>query len=119
MLAGVIIPPFFRNIARTSYVLSSQPRDDPRISVIYAPTENFPKHIYLVCGNADAGYDPLVKFIEGLKEAGLCDVEFASLEYMGHAFDARVKKGTEAEEKKVETYAGAVDLINRVIGVSR
>jgi len=119
MLAGVIVPPFFRNIARAAYMLSRQPRDDPRISVIHAPTENFPKHIYLVCGNADAGYDPLVKFTERLKEAGHRDIEFVSLVYMGHGFDARAKKGTEAEKNKLKTYAGAVGLINRVIGASR
>jgi len=118
MLAGVVVPPFFRNIARASYMPSGQPRDDPRISVIQAPTENFPKHIYLVCGNADACYDPLVKFTQRLKEAGHRDIEFVSLEYMGHGFDARAKKGTEAEKMKDDAYAGAVDLINRVIGAS-
>jgi acetyl esterase/lipase len=70
MLAGIISRPFIRSIARAAYMLSSQPRDDPHISVIYAPTENFPKHIPLVCANADAGYDPVVKFTERLKEAG-------------------------------------------------
>jgi acetyl esterase/lipase len=119
MLAGVTVSPFFRNIARAAYIPSSQPRNDPRISVTHAPTKKFPKHIYLVCGNADAGYDPLAKFTEKLKEAGHRDIEFVSLVYMGHGFDARAKKGTEAEKKKVETYAGAVDLINRVIGASR
>ena len=118
MLAGIVNRPFIRDIARAAYMLPSQPRDDPRISVINAPTENFPKHIYLVCGNADAGYDPIVKFTEKLKEAGHRDIEFASLEYMGHGFDARAKKGTEAEKKKIETYARAVDLINRVIEAS-
>lgn len=119
VLAGATTVPFFRNIARAAYMLPSQPRDDPRISVIHAPTENFPKHIYLACGNADSCYDPLVKFTERLKEAGHRDIEFVTLQYMAHAFDAHTKKGTEAEKRKIETYAGAVDLINRVIGASR
>jgi acetyl esterase/lipase len=119
MLAGNSISPFLRNIARSAYMLSSQPRDDPRISVTLAPTESFPSYIYLVCGNADAAYDPIFKLAERLKEAGHRDVEFVGLEYMGHWFDRRARAGTEAGEKKAKAYVGAVDLINRAIGVSR
>jgi len=64
-------------------------------------------------------YDPAVKFVERLKEAGHNDAEFVGLEYMSHGFDMSAKEGTEAAEKKDKAYAGAVDLINRAIGANR
>jgi acetyl esterase/lipase len=119
VLAGVTITPFFRKFFYDSYMLPSQSRADPHISSIFAPTESFPNHVYLVCGNADSLYDPAVKFVERLKEAGHNDAEFVGLEYMSHGFDMSAKEGTEAAEKKDKAYAGAVDLINRAIGANR
>jgi acetyl esterase/lipase len=62
-------------------------------------------------------YDPTVKFVERLRAAGHSDAEFVGLEYMAHGFDAHAKEGTEAGEEKHKAYAGAVNLINRAIGV--
>jgi acetyl esterase/lipase len=73
----------------------------------------------LACGNADKLYDPAVKFVERLKKAGHNDAVFVGLEYMAHGFDVRAKEGTEAGKKKDKVYAGAVDMINRVIGANR
>lgn len=97
----------------------SQPRNDPRISVALAPTESFPKHVYVACGNADAAYGPAAKFVEGLKKAGHEHAEFLGFEYMAHVFDARAKEGTEAGENKRKAYDGAVDFIDRTIGASK
>jgi len=114
LLAGRVIPPFLlHNIFYDSYVLPNQPRTDTRISVILAPTDSFPNHVYLVCGDGDSLYNPAVKFVQKLKAAGHGDANFLALRYMGHGFDMHTKEGTEAEEKKNEAYAGAVDLINR------
>ena len=117
--AGTPISPFMRNFFYASYILPSQPRTDPRLSSILAPTESFPKHVYLACGNADSLYDPAVKFVERLKEAGHNDAEFVGLEYMSHAFDMGAADGTEAGDKKRQAYAGAVDMINRCLEAGR
>ena len=118
LLAGITISPFVRDIYVGSYIVPSQPPTDPLISPILAPTDSFPNHVYVVCGNADFLYNPAVKFVQRLKEAGYKDAAFVGFEYMGHGFDIGVKEGTEAEEKKDKAYAGAVDLIKRVIGAS-
>jgi len=114
IIAGITISPSARGMYVGSYIVPSQPPTDPRISPILAPTESFPNHVYVVCGNADSLYDPAVKFVR-LKEVGHTDAEFVGLEYIGHGFDMRAEQGTEAVEKEYKTYAGAVDLINRTI----
>jgi len=116
--AGVVIHPVVCDILIAAYILPSQPRDDPRISVILAPTESFPNHVLLVCGNADPWYNSSVDFVERLKDAGHEDAEFVGFEYMAHAFDQHAVNGTEGSEKKREAYAGAVDFINRSVGAS-
>jgi len=113
-VAGAVIPQFIANIFHAAYALPSQPLNDPRISVILAPPESFPNHVYLACGNADTLYDPALKFVARLKEAGHDDAEFVGFEHMGHGFDSHGKDSTEGKEKKHEAYTGAVDLINRV-----
>jgi acetyl esterase/lipase len=115
VLAGIIISPFLRKTFRSAYMLPSQPCDDPRISVIRTPVESFPKHVLLVCGNADQGYNPAFKFVQRLNDAGHTDAKFMGLEYMAHGFDMRAEDGTEAGENKRKAYFGAVDMINRTI----
>jgi acetyl esterase/lipase len=118
VLAGVVTPAWCVCVFDEAYTLPDQPWNDPRISVALAPAESFPNHVYVVCGNADTLYDPARKFVEKLKEAGHKDAEFVGLEYMAHAFDTNTKKGTEAEDKKVKVYTGAVDVINGAIGAT-
>ena len=113
--AGVAIPPFAREFFDRSYILPSQDRADPRLSIIFAPVESFPGHIYLVCGKADGLHYSTEKLVERLKGAGHKSVELVEPADMGHAFDL-FSEGYEAEEKKHQAYDGAVDMINRAIG---
>lgn len=94
-------------------MLPAQSRSDPRISAIFAPVESFPKHVLLACGDADDLYNPGMKFIENLKEAGHKDAEFVGLRYEAHGFDKMAKEGTESAEKKHHLYAGIASMINR------
>jgi len=116
--AGIIIPPAICDILIASFILPSQPHNDPRISVVLAPTESFPNHVLLVCGNADPWYNSSVEFVERLKNAGHKNAEFLGFEYMAHGFDENAKNGTEGSEKKRQAYAGVVDFIGRSIGAS-
>jgi acetyl esterase/lipase len=115
MRSGVTVSPFMSNLFHESYILPEQSRSDPRISPIFAPTESFPEFIFVACGNADICYDPCVRFVERLKEAGHKNIVFLTAEYEGHAFDKRTKEGTESEEMKDRMYASAVEMINRAL----
>ena len=116
LIGGIKLPLFARKLFDNSYILPSQDKADPRLSPIFAPTESFPKRVYLVCGNADVLHDPAEKLVQRLKEAGHNGAEFVGLAYMGHGFDLVSTEGSEAEAKKHQVYDGAVDLINKAIG---
>jgi len=118
-ISGIVTPPFLRNLFRESYILPGQSRSDPRISPIFAPTESFPKFVYLACGNADGAYDPSVRFVERLREAGHSEAEFLGVENEAHSFDKRVKAGTKSAEKKDKVYAGAIDMINKALNARK
>ncbi|KIM86164.1 hypothetical protein PILCRDRAFT_5214, partial [Piloderma croceum F 1598] len=96
-LAGVIIPAW---CVRVFDDASSRELSQPCLRGLREP---------------DTLYDPAREFVEKLKEAGNKDAEFVGLEYMAHGFDVNTKKGTEADDKKVEVYTGAVDVINSAI----
>jgi acetyl esterase/lipase len=115
VLAGYTIPQFIYDACFGTYIPPGHPRDDPRISVISAPTESFPRHVYLSCGDADLLYTPAAKFVEKLKKAGHMDAEFVGLERMGHSFDM-FENNIEAVRNKAKAYGGAVEMINRAIG---
>lgn len=115
ILSGMTVPPFMRDIFYASYMLEGQPRSDPRISPIFAPVDSFPKHIYVACGDADDLYEPGMKFVERLREAGHTDAQFVGLRCEAHGFDKMAKEGTESAEKKDRIYADAVTMICRAI----
>jgi acetyl esterase/lipase len=115
MRAGLAISPFISKVFYDSYILPGQSPSDPRISPIGAPTESFPKSVYVACGNADTLYNPCVRFVGRLKEAGHNDAVFVNAEYEGHGFDKKTKAGTESVETKDRIYAGAVDMINKAL----
>jgi acetyl esterase/lipase len=117
--ADAALPPFFSKVFRDAYILPEQSRSDPRISPILAPTESFPKSVYVACGNADKAYEPCVRFVERLKDAGHDDAVFVNAEYEGHGFDKMTKEGTESAETKDKIYADAVDMINRALHVGK
>jgi acetyl esterase/lipase len=110
ILTGYTITPFFRRFFYDSYM---PPGRSPHIK--YFPPN---RELTIVCGNVDLLYDPAIKFVERLKDAGHIDAEFVGLGYMSHGFDVSAKEGTEAAEKKHKAYAGAVDLINRANNIS-
>lgn len=114
-----VIHPIFRKLFYGSYILSEQSRSDPRISPIFAPTESFPKFVYLACGNADSVYDPSVRFVERLREAGHSEANFVGVEHEAHSFDKRAKEGTESAERKDKVYAGAIDMINKALNARK
>lgn len=118
-MTGINIPKDVRSVFYDSYILPDQPRDDPRISPTFADPKSFPRHVYLACGNADALYEPVVTFVEKLKRAGHEDVEFVTLKKEAHAFDKKTKEGTEPDNQKARMYAGAVDMIVRVLEEQR
>jgi acetyl esterase/lipase len=72
----------------------------------------------LSCGDADLLYTPAAKFVEKLKKAGHMDAEFVRLECMGHSFDM-FENNAEAVKNKAKAYGGAVEMMNRAIGVRR
>ena len=115
MRTGIRISSFVSKLFHDSYILRGQSPSDPRISPILAPTESFPKFVYLACGNADFLYDSAVRFVERLKEAGHSGAVFVGAEYEGHGFDKMAKEGTASADNKDRIYAGAVDMINRAL----
>jgi acetyl esterase/lipase len=96
-------------------MLPGQLASDPRISPILAPTESFPKYVYLACGNADTLYEPSRRFVERLRDAGHHDAEFVGVEREAHSFDKLTKEGSQTAGKKDMVYDGAVDMINKAL----
>lgn len=113
MREGVKITSFASKLFHDSYILPGQSPSDPRISPILAPTESFPKFVYVACGNADMAYDPCAKLVEKLKGVGHEHAVLFTAEYEGHAFDKMAKEGTDSAEMKERMYSGAVDVINK------
>lgn len=115
-VAGVTLPPWLRKLFYEAYIPAGESRANPRLSAAFAPTDAFPNHVLLACGNADDLYNPCEDFVKKLKGAGHPDAEFIGLEFENHGFDKGAKDGTETAEKKDRVYKAAVDLINRALG---
>ena len=113
--AGIALSPWLREVYYDSYMLPGQPRDDPRISSLFAPAAKFPKHMYIACGDADSLHNPAAQLIQKLKDAGHEDATFETIEHQNHGFDKAAKDGTETAVQRDKMYATAVDLINRAI----
>lgn len=53
---------------------------DPRLSVTFSDTANFPRHVYLACGQADSLHDPGQALVGRLVKEGHPDATFTSVE---------------------------------------
>ncbi|KZP26903.1 alpha/beta-hydrolase [Athelia psychrophila] len=114
-LSGMALPGWLCDRFDVSYVLPGQPRDDPRLSPIFAPWNRFPKHVYAACGDGDILYQSNVEWMQKLKDAGHQDATFEKIEREGHGFDKFAKEGSESAAKRDNMYAAAIDMINRVV----
>jgi acetyl esterase/lipase len=112
--AGITVPAFIYDACFNTYVPPNHSRADSRISVALAPVSSFPGHVYLACGDTDSLFEPAVKLVQRLQEAGHNDAEFVSLQGMGHGFDMPGVRG-EAEVMKEKAYTGVVDMIDRAL----
>ncbi|KAF7973477.1 hypothetical protein HWV62_15082 [Athelia sp. TMB] len=118
MLSGSTLPDWLCDRFDDSYILPDQPKDDPRLSPLFAPADQFPKHVYLACGDADPLYQASAELAQKLHDAGHQDVKFDGIEQEGHAFDKFAKKGSVSAAKKDKMYSTAADMISRAIGTS-
>lgn len=114
-LSGIALSPKLRALFYEAYVPAGEPLANPRISAAYAQTDAFPKHVLVVCGNADVLYTPCEDFVNRLKKDGHPDAEFVGVEFENHGFDVGARDGTETGEKKDKVYKAAVDLIDKAL----
>lgn len=116
MLNGMPLPDWICDRFDDSYILPSQAKDEPRLSPVFAPVSQFPKHVYLACGDADPLYQANAELAQKLQEAGHQYIKFDRIEQEGHAFDKTVKEGSPSAAKKAKMYSAAVEMINQAIG---
>ncbi|KAF7973480.1 hypothetical protein HWV62_15088 [Athelia sp. TMB] len=115
MLSGTPLPDWLCDFFEDSYVLPDQPKDDPRLSPLFVSVDQFPKHIYLACGDADLLYQANAELAQKLRDAGHQDVKFDRFGQEGHGFDKFAKKGSVSIATKERMYNTAVDIIKRAI----
>ncbi|KAI5481168.1 hypothetical protein MNV49_005603 [Pseudohyphozyma bogoriensis] len=88
--SGVAVPSWVGRFFYSCYRLRDQSKSDPLVSPAFSDVARWPKHVVVVCGDADDLYESARELVERLRSGGV-EAEFVGVDKGGHAFDKRVE----------------------------
>ncbi|KAN0063063.1 hypothetical protein ACQY0O_004226 [Thecaphora frezii] len=110
--SGFPLPAWMSHLFNKCYILPGVDRTDPRLSPVFADPADFPKHVFIACGNGDTLYDGGKRLIEKLKQDESIDADFLHLEAEGHGFD-KMPRHPESRKNKELMYQMIYETIKK------